>query len=213
MAVDGPFFQDPITNGWIFSLNRKRIVSSFLPASYSGGQQTPEQIARWLHDQVGVVAEMTIPEWVKEASIPVVSAIVGYGTNVVALQMTFYPVDFFGIKIWQPEDQPLGFCGWQGIVPAKAGKMAAKSVDLMTEQLIDVKDVFSRLDPWEMSEALKPGMRKPKSLVLCGAARSAVRRPITTATSRVNRLPIKATSTTSTPIIYIYIYIERYNPI
>jgi uncharacterized membrane protein YheB (UPF0754 family) len=117
---------------------------------------------------------MTIPEWVKEASIPVVSAIVGYGTNVVALQMTFYPVDFFGIKIWQPEDQPLGFCGWQGIVPAKAGKMAAKSVDLMTEQLIDVKDVFSRLDPWEMSEALKPGMRKMLVNIIYDVAREQI---------------------------------------
>lgn len=30
-----------------------------------------------------------------------------------ALKMTFYPVEFMGIKIWQPEDQPLGCIGWQ----------------------------------------------------------------------------------------------------
>ena len=27
--------------------------------------------------------------------------------------MTFYPVEFWGIKIWQPKDQPLGCIGWQ----------------------------------------------------------------------------------------------------
>lgn len=36
-----------------------------------------------------------------------------YMTNVIALKMTFYPVEFWGVKIWQPEDQPLGCIGWQ----------------------------------------------------------------------------------------------------
>lgn len=32
------------------------------------------------------------------------------------------------------------FCaGWQGIIPAKAAKMAAKSVKLMTDKLINIK--------------------------------------------------------------------------
>ena len=36
-----------------------------------------------------------------------------YLTNILALKMTFFPVEFWGIKIWQPEDQPLGCIGWQ----------------------------------------------------------------------------------------------------
>lgn len=36
-----------------------------------------------------------------------------YVTNILALKMTFFPVEFWGIKIWQPEDQPLGCIGWQ----------------------------------------------------------------------------------------------------
>ncbi|CAM9256737.1 unnamed protein product [Phaeothamnion confervicola] len=46
--------------------------------------------------------------------MPVISAVIGYGTNVVALWMTFHPINFVGIRIWQPEDSPLGLFGWQG---------------------------------------------------------------------------------------------------
>ncbi|CAM9310844.1 unnamed protein product [Ectocarpus fasciculatus] len=97
------------------------------------------------------------PWWVF-VTMPFISGIVGYATNILALKMTFFPVEFWGIKIWQPEDQPLGCIGWQGIVPAKAAKMAAKSVTLMTEKLINIKEVFSRLEPDEMCEALEPGL-------------------------------------------------------
>ena len=45
--------------------------------------------------------------------IPVISGFVGWFTNVLALHMTFYPLDFKGVKIWQPEGQPFGFFGWQ----------------------------------------------------------------------------------------------------
>ncbi|CAN0248089.1 unnamed protein product [Hapterophycus canaliculatus] len=45
--------------------------------------------------------------------MPFISGIVGYATNILALKMTFFPVEFWGIKIWQPEDQPLGCIGWQ----------------------------------------------------------------------------------------------------
>ena len=52
-------------------------------------------------------------------SIPVIGAIVGWGTNVVALKMTFYPLEFTGIS---------PYLGWQGIIPAKAESMAARTV-------------------------------------------------------------------------------------
>lgn len=81
------------------------------------------------------------------AAIPVISGIVGWGTNVVAIQMTFYPIEFVGIK---------PFLGWQGIVPSKAAKMAEKSVDLITSKLIDVKALFGRLEPKRISAELQP---------------------------------------------------------
>jgi len=92
--------------------------------------------------------------------MPFISGIVGWGTNVVALKMTFYPLEFQPsfLKFYQPSEQPFGLFGWQGIIPAKAGKMAGKSVDLMTEKLIDVQEVFSRLDPLRFSKVMEAGM-------------------------------------------------------
>lgn len=84
-------------------------------------------------------------------SMPIISAIVGWGTNVVALKMTFYPLEFFGIK---------PYLGWQGIIPSKAGKMAAIAVDLITSRLITVEEVFSRLDPKRIAEELEPALEE-----------------------------------------------------
>lgn len=90
--------------------------------------------------------------------MPLLSGIVGWGTNVLALKMTFYPLEFVGIELMRFEDQPFGLFGWQGIIPTKARKMAATCTDLMTEKLINVKEVFSRLDPGKFSSAMEPGV-------------------------------------------------------
>lgn len=82
------------------------------------------------------------------ASIPVMSAIVGWGTNVLALKMTFYPLDFVGVP---------PYLGWQGIIPAKAIKMANTTVDMITTKLVGVDEVFDRLDPERVVEELLPG--------------------------------------------------------
>ena len=58
--------------------------------------------------------------------VPLISGLIGYITNVLSIKMTFYPLDFVGIK---------PFFGWQGILPSKATKMAEKSVDLLTRDL------------------------------------------------------------------------------
>jgi hypothetical protein len=77
-------------------------------------------------------------------SIPLTSAIVGWGTNVLALKMTFYPIEFIGIKPF----------GWQGIIPSKAKKMSGISVDLWTTKLIDVQELFSQIDPEMIARGL-----------------------------------------------------------
>lgn len=84
-------------------------------------------------------------------AIPVISGLVGWGTNALAIHMTFYPVEFVGIK---------PFLGWQGIVPSKAAKMASKTVDLMTTKLIDVQEIFSRIDPKRVSEDMQPVLER-----------------------------------------------------
>ena len=83
-------------------------------------------------------------------SIPLTSAIVGWGTNVLALKMTFYPIEFIGIKPF----------GWQGIIPSKAKKMSGISIDLWTTKLIDVQELFSQIDPEIIAEEMRPEFDK-----------------------------------------------------
>lgn len=96
------------------------------------------------------------------AIIPFIAAFVGWGTNVVALRMTFYPLEFFPafLAFAQPKGQPFGLLGgWQGIIPSKAGEMAEILVDLMTKKLIDIKEIFSRLDEKKVASIMDPEMR------------------------------------------------------
>lgn len=97
-------------------------------------------------------------EWWQYFIIPWVAGFVGYLTNVMALQMTFYPLEFWGIEIYRMESQPFGFLGWQGIIPTKANRMASICFDLMTQKLLNIKEIFGRLDPIRFSEVMEDGM-------------------------------------------------------
>ncbi len=90
-------------------------------------------------------------------SIPVISGLVGYGTNVLALKMTFYPLKFFGIP---------PFFGWQGIVPAKARKMAEKSVDMLTTRLVNVEEEFGKLEPARVAEMIMPDLKNTTDQII-----------------------------------------------
>lgn len=84
--------------------------------------------------------------WMLYASMPIVAAIIGYVTKLVAIRMMFQPLKFFGIKPW---------LGWQGIIPRRAEKMATIAVDLMMEKLITPQEVFDRLDPHRIAEEVR----------------------------------------------------------
>jgi len=105
-----------------------------------------------------VLAVGSVTPWYVYAVIPIISGLVGYGTNWVALKMTFYPLEFWPIRIYQPVDQPVGLFGWQGIIPAKAATMSSDFTDMMLKELFSVEEIFSRIDPPTMAERMKPGM-------------------------------------------------------
>ena len=86
------------------------------------------------------------------ASLPVISIAFTYVHIWMALWMTFYPLKFVGCL--QLPGTNVGL-GWQGIVPFKAKKMAQTAVRLMTERLLDVEEVFARLDPATIAERLR----------------------------------------------------------
>jgi hypothetical protein len=75
--------------------------------------------------------------WWEYFLIPWMAGAVGYITNVLALQMTFYPIEFWGIEIFRIKGEPWGFFGWQGIIPTKAEKMASICFELMTKKLFN----------------------------------------------------------------------------
>jgi uncharacterized membrane protein YheB (UPF0754 family) len=88
--------------------------------------------------------------WYIYLSIPVMAAIIGYVTKLLAIRMMFRPIDFVGVK-------PIG---WQGIVPKRAARMAAIACDTMTEQLIQPSDVLRRLDPELIAKEIQDPLRE-----------------------------------------------------
>ncbi|WP_020669881.1 hypothetical protein [Amycolatopsis nigrescens] len=106
---------------------------------------------------MGAILEDLARHWPLYLSIPVVAALIGYGTKLVAIRMMFRPLEFIGVK---------PFLGWQGIVPKRAARMAGIACDTMTQQLISPADVVSRLDAGRVaSEIEKPLMAAVEEIV------------------------------------------------
>ncbi len=75
-------------------------------------------------------------------SLPIVAAMVGWFTNWLAIQMSFYPVQFVGV----------GLFGWQGVIPRKAEKMAHICIDRTLQQFGDLQSVYQQLEPQRIVE-------------------------------------------------------------
>ncbi|WP_290054083.1 DUF445 domain-containing protein [Amycolatopsis solani] len=93
----------------------------------------------------GIVADFA-QHWPLYVSIPLVAALIGYGTKLVAIRMMFQPVEFIGVR---------PFLGWQGIVPKRAARMASIACDTMTEQLIKPAEVVARLDASRIAKEIE----------------------------------------------------------
>lgn len=90
-------------------------------------------------------------EILKYISIPLGSGFIGWLTNWFALVMTFSPLEFWGIK---------PYLGWQGIIPSKAPKMAAISADMLMTKLINIEEIFERLDYKQIAIEMSPSLDK-----------------------------------------------------
>jgi len=107
---------------------------------------------------MGARAGVGCYEWWQYVIIPFMAGTVGWLTNVLALEMTFRPIEFFGFELFRIKGQPWGLFGWQGIIPTKAEKIATISVTLMTEQLFDIQELFTRLNPDNFYAAMEDGL-------------------------------------------------------
>ena len=84
-------------------------------------------------------------------SIPLISAIVGWVTNYLAVKMMFYPIEFVGVR-------PI--FGWQGLIPAKRRQMAEIEVELVLGKLLSVEELAHRLDPDALTEAIERRLKQ-----------------------------------------------------
>ncbi len=84
------------------------------------------------------------PDFWAFVTIPLVSAFVGWFTNWIAIEMTFWPLEFIGYK-------PLRL-GWQGIIPSKAVKMAGIVVDNTLAKLASLSELFQQMEPEKIAE-------------------------------------------------------------
>lgn len=98
--------------------------------------------------------------WYVYASMPLIAATIGYVTKLVAIEMLYRPMKFVGI----------GPLGWQGLVPRRAGKVAAVTIDLLTENLLTVGELLDRIDGQDAVEQL----REPLNLAVDEVAREVV---------------------------------------
>lgn len=103
------------------------------------------------------------------ASIPIVAALIGYGTNVLAIQMTFLPLEYLGFG--EAFFHKWGFSlGWQGIIPSKAEKMARKACFLITTKLMNLRDVFEKVEAARIVAELEPVLHRSMERVVTEVA-------------------------------------------
>ena len=126
--------------------------------SWIAGNATIAGNAAFFQKQFEVAHAKFVANWVAYAFIPVVAGILNFLTNALAVKMIFAPEEYVGLDIKRFPETPAGFFGWQGIVPCKVRKMSSTMVDLMTSRLLDVREVFGRLDKKTCGEFLEPGI-------------------------------------------------------
>lgn len=119
---------EPSIQGRIHSVFQKR-----LPAPAQSQSKNTKETA-----STRMTSLLNTQEFWQYLSIPVIAALIGWTTNWLAIKMTFYPLEFIG-------KPPL--LGWQGIIPSKARKMAAISVDATISKIGTVREIFQQIDP------------------------------------------------------------------
>lgn len=134
----------------------KKVKNSImLPAlSISLGYIMKVVIRKWIRSNAGLRFQQAGGWFGIYATIPILSGIVNMVTNKLAVWMIFNPIEFMGIEfVERREGQPVGFIGWQGIVPCKVRKMGNDVAETLLS-LIDLRKIFSRLSSEKLATDL-----------------------------------------------------------
>lgn len=112
---------------------------------------------------------------IKELTIPVFTAVIGYITNWTGVLMLFAPLRYHGIRIpglktlapFLPKKAllvPLGLgqgrFGWQGVIPSRAAKMGSVAVDKGLAKLGSVSEFYEMLEPAAIADQLVTSSRE-----------------------------------------------------
>ncbi|TSD99475.1 DUF445 family protein [Skermania sp. ID1734] len=87
--------------------------------------------------------------WLPYLSVIVIAGLIGYLTKVVAIEMMFKPIDYFGVHLGPI---PLG---WQGIIPMRAAHMTSVATNKIVGDLLTPEEVWSRIKPDRLVEEIR----------------------------------------------------------
>ncbi|GAA4817879.1 hypothetical protein GCM10025786_25600 [Nocardioides caeni] len=88
--------------------------------------------------------------WPIYAAMPVMAAVIGWFTKLVAIKMMFRPHVRRGI----------GPLGWQGIIPRRAPQMVDVLCETLTGRLISADEIIDRIDGDELARRVERPLRK-----------------------------------------------------
>jgi uncharacterized membrane protein YheB (UPF0754 family) len=89
-------------------------------------------------------------------AVPVITGLIGWGTNWAAVKMIFHPIQFLGV----------GPIGWQGILYKQSHKFATNVADMATQNLLTARELAGRIEPDEL-DALLAGTLEQEVSELC----------------------------------------------
>lgn len=101
-------------------------------------------VVAWGQSFSEIIADAKL-NWFIYLSMPLIAAFVGYTTKLVALQMLYRPIEFIGV----------GPIGWQGVVPRRAGKTAALTIQMLTDKLLKPEEILDKIDAKQAVEELR----------------------------------------------------------
>ncbi len=104
-------------------------------------------------------------EW-RLALIPLITGIIGYATNWVAIRLLFNPLKFVGVrmpalkqvaptlprKLQQIPGVMEGRVGWQGIIPSRSARMGSLAAEKGISNIATEQEFYEKFDPDEIAE-------------------------------------------------------------
>lgn len=95
-----------------------------------------------------IVADLS-RNWPVYVSMPIIAALIGWGTKLVAIRMMFRPQRFRGI----------GKLGWQGIIPRRAPQMVEVLCETITGRLVTAREIAEKIDGAEVAALIERPVR------------------------------------------------------